>query len=117
VTDRALGLVAFTPKGASMSTVSVTQDAKGVPLQPGDRVRILSVTPDPDLEDDDRDMVEFMIGSICEIDRVDDNGQAWVTMWWSCADGVATSTVALSSHEMERVEGMAASSRATPGGS
>ncbi|GAB2181438.1 hypothetical protein DLREEDagrD3_16610 [Denitratisoma sp. agr-D3] len=95
-----------------MSNVSITRDARGVPLQAGDRVRILAVTPDPDLEDDDRDMVEFMIGSICEVDRVDAAGQAWVTMWWSCADGVATSSVALAPHEMERVEGMAASCRA-----
>lgn len=92
-----------------MPAVTSTQDAKGVAVLPGDRVRILSITPSPDLEDDDRDMIEFMIGSICEIDSVDEDGHAWVTMWWSCADGVATSTVALAPHQMERVEAMMAS--------
>ncbi|HEY3433870.1 MAG TPA: hypothetical protein VGK09_15110 [Rhodocyclaceae bacterium] len=95
-----------------MPVIPVTQDAKGVSVQAGDRVRILSITPPREMEDDDVDMIEFMIGSICEIDRVDAAGHAWVTMWWSCADGVATSTVALAPAEMERVEGMLASKTA-----
>lgn len=95
-----------------MPAPSPTCDAKGFAVQPGDRVRILSIVPGPGMEDDDVDMIEFMIGSICEIDRVDGDGHAWVTMWWSCADGVATSTVALAPHQMERVEGMVASRRA-----
>lgn len=90
-----------------------TRDAKGASVQTGDKVRILAVSRAPDMEDDDVDMIEFMIGSICDIDRVDAEGFAWVTMWWSCAEGVATSTVALAPHQMERVEGMLASNQAT----
>ncbi len=93
------------------AAISTTRDAKGVAVQPGDRVRILAVRPSREMEDDDVEMIEFMIGSVCEVDRVDADGHAWVTMWWSCADGVATSTVALAPCDMERVEGMPASSR------
>ena len=88
-----------------------TRDAKGASVQTGDKVRILAVSRAPDMEDDDVDMIEFMIGSICDIDRVDEEGFAWVTMWWSCAEGVATSTVALAPYQMERVEGMLASNQ------
>ncbi len=55
------------------------------------------------MDEDDRDMIEFMVGSICEVDRIDAAGQAWVRMWWSCTDGVATSSVALAGDQIERV--------------
>ncbi|HEY6895870.1 MAG TPA: hypothetical protein VI279_01310 [Rhodocyclaceae bacterium] len=88
-----------------MNAVATLNDARGVPVAAGDRVRILAVSPDPDMDEDDRDMIEFMIGSVCEVDRIDAAGQAWVTMWWSCADGVATSSVALEGEQIERVAG------------
>lgn len=85
-----------------MNAVATLTDARGVPVAAGDQVRILAVTPDPDMDEDDRDMIEFMIGAVCEVDRIDAHGQAWVTMWWSCADGVATSSVALAGDQIER---------------
>lgn len=86
-----------------MNAVATLNDARGAPVAAGDQVRILAVSPDPDMDEDDREMIEFMIGSVCEVDRIDATGQAWVTMWWSCADGVATSSVALEGEQIERV--------------
>lgn len=94
-----------------MNTPASLPDAKGIPVVQGDYVRILDVTPDPDMDDDDRDMVEYMIGSICEVDSIDEYGQAWVTMWWNNVEGVITTTVALESSQMERVEHQEASRR------
>ncbi len=95
-----------------MPSLPSTLDAKGIAVQAGDSIRILAVTLPPDMDDDDRDMIDYMIGSVCEIDKVDTEGLAWVTMWWSCTDGVATSTVALSPQQMEKVEPVAAHPRA-----
>lgn len=78
-------------------------DKHGNPLAVGDEVRVLHVTLDPEMEDDEREMFEFMKGSICEIERFDAQGRAWVTMWWSCTDGNATTSLALEGYEMERV--------------
>jgi hypothetical protein len=55
------------------------------------------------MDDDEREMVEYMVGSICEVDRIDARGRAWVTMWWSCGDGTAATSVGLAANEMERV--------------
>jgi hypothetical protein len=81
----------------------VALDKLGKPVQAGDYVRVLAITPDPDMDEDDVDMVDFMIGSICEIDRVDAAGLVWVTMWWNCGEGTATSSVGLARHEFEKV--------------
>jgi len=78
-------------------------DKHGNPLAIGDEVRVLHITLDPEMEDDEREMFEFMKGSICEIERFDPQGRAWVTMWWSCTDGNATTSLALEGYEMERV--------------
>lgn len=88
---------------------SATRDSQGADVRPGDYVRILSLVLPQDMDDDERDMLEFMVGSICEVDTVDPEGQAWVTMWWNCAEGVATTTVALAPTQMERVGAMVAS--------
>jgi hypothetical protein len=79
------------------------QDKRGRPVVVGDMVRVLAVSPDPDMDDDEREMIEFMVGSICEVERIDPAGRAWVTMWWSCGDGTATSSVGLAAREMEKV--------------
>lgn len=86
-----------------MNTLSTLTDARGNLVQAGDRVRILAVSLDPDMEDDDRDMVDYMVGAICEVESIDRFGQAWVTMWWNNGDGVQTTTIALTTAQMERV--------------
>lgn len=78
-------------------------DRHGQPVRAGDNVRILKLSLDPDLDDDDRDMFDFMIGAICEVERVDAEGQAWVVMWWNNVEGVLTTTVALTPDQFERV--------------
>lgn len=86
-----------------MGAVQQIQDKHGQAVAVGDQVRVLGVSPDPAMDDDEREMVEFMVGSICEVDRIDGRGRAWVTMWWSCGDGTAATSVGLAADEMERV--------------
>ncbi|MBR0565022.1 hypothetical protein J5J83_02685 [Azoarcus sp. L1K30] len=78
-------------------------DKHGHAVAIGDEVRILSIRMDPDIDDDEREMFEFMRGSICEIERFDAEGRAWVSMWWSTGEGNATTSVGLAPNEMERV--------------
>ncbi|MCB1886265.1 MAG: hypothetical protein KDH20_01550 [Rhodocyclaceae bacterium] len=78
-------------------------DTRGHAVAVGDRIRILDITPDPDMDEDELEMVRFMIGSECEVDRIDEGGLVWVSMWWSCGDGTATSCAGLSSGQFERV--------------
>lgn len=78
-------------------------DRHGNTVEIGDEVRILSIRMDPDIDDDEREMFEFMRGAICEIERFDTEGRAWVSMWWSTGDGNATTSVGLAPNEMERV--------------
>jgi hypothetical protein len=86
-----------------MDAAQQIQDRRGRPVAVGDMVRVLQVSPGPDMDDDEREMVEFMVGSICEVERIDAAGRAWVTMWWSCGDGTAASSVGLAAEEMEKV--------------
>lgn len=78
-------------------------DKYGHPVAIGDSVRVLAVSPGPELEDDEREMIEFMVGSICEVDRIDPWGRAWVSMWWNCGEGSVATRVALAAREMERM--------------
>ena len=78
-------------------------DRQGRPVALGDMVKVLAVSPGPGMDDDEREMIEFMIGSICEVERIDAAGRAWVSMWWSCGDGSAATSVGLAAEEMEKV--------------
>ncbi|MCK9261440.1 MAG: hypothetical protein M0P63_16970 [Azoarcus sp.] len=86
-----------------MHEVASPTDRHGNPVEIGDEVRILSISMDSDIDDDEREMFEFMLGAICEIERFDADGRAWVSMWWSTGEGNATTSVGLATHEMERV--------------
>lgn len=86
-----------------MDAVPQIQDRQGRPVAVGDVVKVLGVSPGPELDDDEREMIEFMIGSVCEVERIDAAGRAWVSMWWSCGDGSAATSVGLSAREMEKV--------------
>ena len=82
--------------------VSVT-DKNGQPVKVGDHVRILSVSPDVDMDEDELDMILFMVGAISEVEKIDAEGRAWVTMWWNCTETTAVSSIGLLPHEMEWV--------------
>lgn len=82
-----------------------TVDRSGQPVGLGDRVRILDVTTDPDMDDDDRDMFVDMIGSVCEVERIDAEGAAWVAIWWNGFDGPLLTTVGLAPAQMDKVAG------------
>lgn len=82
---------------------TTTLDRRGQPVAPGDAVRILAVSVDPDVDDDDRDMFMDMIGATCEVERIDPDGAAWVAIWWNGFDGPLLTTVGLMPHQMEKV--------------
>jgi hypothetical protein len=77
-------------------------DRLGQAVKIGDEVRILQVTIAPDVEDDEREMFEYMVGAISEIERFDEAGRAWVTMWWNTDEGTATTSIGLTPQQMEK---------------
>lgn len=84
---------------------ATTTDCKGQSVAPGDLVRILDITPDPDLDEDDLDMFMNMIGSRCEVERIDPDGAAWVVVWWNTSEGSLITQVGLMPEQIEKVTG------------
>jgi hypothetical protein len=82
-----------------------TLDRHGLPIALGDHVRILGITPDPEMDEDDLDMFTDMIGSTCLVERIDDQGNAWVAVWWNGFEGPLLTTVGLSPGQMEKAAG------------
>jgi hypothetical protein len=87
---------------ATAPAIPTTVDCDGQPIAAGDMVCILGVTPDPDMDEDDLDMFMEMIGSTCEVEAVDADGLAWVTVWWNTVDGSVTTTTGLEPRQMRR---------------
>ena len=86
-----------------MQAVLSPTDRLGQAVQVGDAVRVVQIDIGPDVEDDEREMFDYMRGAICEIERFAAAGLAWVTMWWNTDDGTATTSLGLRSHQMEKV--------------
>lgn len=84
-----------------MSATSI--DHKGQIVAPGDQVRILGISPDPGLDEDDLDMFMDMIGSTCDIERIDADGTAWVAIWWNGGEGTLMTQAGLAPEQMEKV--------------
>lgn len=79
-----------------------TIDRHGQPVATGDRVKILAISPDPEMDDDDLDMFNDMIGSTCEVERIDADGAAWVAIWWNGFEGPLLTSVGLTPGQMEK---------------
>jgi hypothetical protein len=82
---------------------ATTLDCKGQSVVPGDRVRVLGITIDQDMDEDDLDMFMEMVGSTCEVERIDADGTAWVVIWWNVSDGSLTTSVGLEPQQMEKL--------------
>lgn len=82
---------------------ATTLDHKGQTVAPGDEVRILGISPDPDLDEDDLDMFIDMIGSTCAVERIDAAGAAWVAIWWNGGEGTLMTQAGLAPEQMEKV--------------
>lgn len=79
-------------------------DRLGNEVKIGDEIRILQVDIGPDVEDDEREMFEFMVGATCAIEHFDEEGRAWVTMWWWLnGEGSASTSIGLAPHQMDKV--------------
>lgn len=88
-----------------MSDLSATIDRHGAAVALGDHVRVLDITPDPDMDEDDLDMFRDMIGSTCIVERIDGDGAAWVAIWWNGFEGPLMTTVGLTPKQMEKAAG------------
>lgn len=86
-----------------MNMPSATVDHQGKPVAPGDMVRVLGLSLDPDLDDDDRDMFNDMLGSTCQVERIDADGAAWVAVWWNGFEGPLLTSVGLMPGQMEKL--------------
>jgi hypothetical protein len=82
---------------------ATTLDCKGRTVAAGDRIRILDITPDPELDEDDLDLFMDMIGATCDVERIDADGAAWVAVWWNCSEGNLLTQVGLYPRQMEKV--------------
>lgn len=82
---------------------ATTIDCKGQIVSMGDKVRVLEVSVDPDLDEDDLEMFRDMVGAICAIERIDAEGAAWVALWWNGDEGTILTQVGLAPRQMERV--------------
>ena len=82
---------------------ATTIDCKGQIVSMGDKVRVLEVSVDPDLDEDDLEMFRDMVGAVCDIERIDAEGAAWVALWWNGAEGTVLTQVGLAPRQMERV--------------
>ena len=82
---------------------ATTTDCKGLNVAPGDKIRILDITPDPDLDEDDLDMFTNMIGSSCEVERIDPDGTAWVVVWWNTSEGSLITQAGLAPEQIEKI--------------
>ena len=82
---------------------ATTIDCKGQIVSMGDKVRVLEVSVDPGLDEDDLDMFRDMVGAVCDIERIDAEGSAWVALWWNGDEGTILTQVGLAPRQMERV--------------
>ena len=81
---------------------ATTVDRHGQPVATGDHVRILAITPDLEMDEDDLDMFYDMIGSTCPVERIDADGAAWVAIWWNGCEGPLLTSVGLAPGQMEK---------------
>lgn len=79
-----------------------TIDCHGQPLSQGDTVKVLAITPDPDLDEDDLEMFLDMVGAHCPIERIDSDGTAWVSIWWNGGDGTLLTLLGLAPAQMAK---------------
>ena len=84
---------------------ATTIDCQGQTVSSGDRVRILEITPNLDLDEDDLDMFMNMVGSTCDVERIDADGAAWVAIWWNGDEGTVLTQIGLAPHQMRKVAG------------
>jgi len=82
---------------------ATTIDCKGRTVGMGDRIRVLEITPDRELDEDDLEMFMDMVGAICDIERIDAEGAAWVAIWWNGDEGTVLTQIGLSPRQMEKV--------------
>ena len=80
-----------------------TIDCRGRTVSTGDRVRILDITPDFALDEDDLDRFMDMLGATCNVERIDADGAAWVAIWWNGDEGTILTQLGLAPRQMQKV--------------
>ena len=79
-----------------------TIDRHGQPVVTGDRVKILAISPDLEMDDDDLDMFNDMIGSTCEVERSRVGAGGGGPWWGNGLEGPLLTTAALTPGQMEK---------------
>jgi hypothetical protein len=82
-------------------------DCNGKPVEVGTFVKLLSVASflEDDLPPDEFASLKLMVGKVFEVVEIDETGAAWIEHEFEQGiDDVATHSLALRAHEMERVE-------------
>lgn len=82
---------------------ATTIDSKGQIVRMGDRIRVLEISLDLELDEDDLEMFRDMVGAVCDIERIDADGAAWVALWWNGDEGTVLTQVGLAPRQMLRV--------------
>lgn len=82
---------------------ATTIDCKGRTVAMGDRIRVLEITPDRELDEDDLEMFMDMVGAVCDIERIDAEGAAWVAIWWNGDEGTVLTQIGLTPRQMEKM--------------
>ena len=44
-----------------------------------------------------------MVGAVCDIERIDADGAAWVALWWNGDEGTVLTQIGLAPGQMEKV--------------
>lgn len=82
---------------------ATTTDCQGQTVTLGDRVRVLDITPDFELDEEDLDMFMGMLGATCSVERIDADGAAWVAIWWNGDEGTVVTQIGLEPRQMQKV--------------
>jgi hypothetical protein len=81
-------------------------DKNGQPVAVGDIIRIVKLSQDfiDNFSDEERVLIESMIGQFFKIYGIDDYGQPWVSKEWHDEKGkLQTHIIALDPDEMEKI--------------
>ena len=89
-----------------MNKEKTTKDKFGNLVRIGDSIRLLSIewSGISGLGEQEHDDLKSMIGEVFAIEKIEENGSAWILKWWDRDDGQKEShSLVLAPAEMERV--------------
>ena len=87
-----------------MTSPEFVTDIDGAKVRLGDIVRVLAIASSIELEKDEVEKVNSMVGEEFEVDEIDEYGCAWVTKWWRTTENESEAHgISLTSQQMKLV--------------